>query len=322
MVSPTSFAQKQRVRPTPRLHNTKEHLGMPTNSYLRIGQAAQLAGVSIDTLRRWEREGKLAAARALGGQRSYLVADIENLRDSGEDADGDASIDAHEAVSSSPRTASTPVPPWKEREANAGADLTVTKLRIDQREEIRRYNEAEQRRFDAQCAEEDRQEEEARARAEQEAERSRKYDALGKSLRSIRSQLGWETAAVRAEVERFLADNATVGVSIPWIEAEAQAILDRHQAERQAEAQREREAGYKQLQVAAQQMADAIRLGMLLRYGNSFAAKRTADREVWDADIAEEALQEVRDHRSEVVKPEWTEKRVEHEVTDTLAQWE
>ncbi|MBA3645128.1 MAG: hypothetical protein H0W63_03015 [Gemmatimonadaceae bacterium] len=57
-------------------------------------------------------------------------------------------------------------------------------------------------------------------------------------------------------------------------------------------------------------------------YGNSFADKRTNDREEWDADIAEAALQEVRDHLSEVVKPDWTEKRVEREVTDTLADWE
>lgn len=293
---------------------------MPRNTYVRIGQAAQLAGVSIDTLRRWEAEGKLTAARSLGGQRSYRVADIEHLRDSGEDED--ASCDTPEVVSPSPRPTPTPMPPWKEREANAAADLSVTKLRIDQREEIRRYNDAEQRRFDAQCAEEERREEEARARAEQETERSRQLSALDKSLQSIRLQLGWETAAVRAEVERFLADNANVGASIPWVEAEAQAILDRHQAERQAEAQREREARTKQYQAAGQQVADAIRLGMLLRYGNSFAAKRTGDREEWDADIAKEALQEVRDHLSEVVKPEWTEKRVEHEVTDTLAEWE
>lgn len=289
---------------------------MPRDTYVRIGQAAQLAGVSIDTLRRWESQGKLTAARSLGGQRSYRVADIESLRE--DDEHENESISAPEVASPSP----TQAPPWKEREANAAADLTVTKLRINQREEIRRYNEAGERRFDAQCAEEDRREEETRARAEQEAERSRQYSALEKSLRSIRSQLGWETAAVRAEVERFLADNATVGVSIPWIEAEVTALLDRHRADREAEARREREAGYKQLQVAAQQVADAIRLGVLLRYGNSFAAKRTADRKEWDADIAEEALQEVRDHLSEVVKPDWTEKRVEREVTDTLAEWE
>ncbi len=293
---------------------------MPRNTYVRIGQAAQLAGVSIDTLRRWEAEGKLTAARSLGGQRSYRVNDIENLRET--DEDEDTSCDAPEVVSPSPRPTPTLVPPWKEREANAAAALIVTKLRIDQREEIRRYNEAEQRRFDAQCAEEERREEEARARVEQEAERSRQYSALEKSLRSIRFQLGWETAAVRAEVECFLSDNATAGVSIPWVEAEVQAILDRHKAERQAEAQRECEARTKQYQAAGQQVADAIRLGMLLRYGNSFAAKRTADREEWDADIAEEALQEVRDNLSEVVKPEWTDQRVEREVTDTLRKWE
>ncbi|MBA3645127.1 MAG: MerR family DNA-binding transcriptional regulator [Gemmatimonadaceae bacterium] len=47
---------------------------MPRDTYVRIGQAAQLAGVSIDTLRRWEAQGKLTAVRSLGGQRTYLVA--------------------------------------------------------------------------------------------------------------------------------------------------------------------------------------------------------------------------------------------------------
>jgi len=288
---------------------------MPSNTYVRIGQAAQLAGVSIDTLRRWESEGKLTAARSLGGQRSYRVADTESLRDGD---DEDATINSSQVVRPSP----PPVPPWKEREANAAADLNVTKLRIDQREEIRRYNEAEERRFQAQCAEEERREEEIRARAEQEGERSRQYSAFDNSLRSIRFRLVWETAAARAEVERFLADNETVGVSIPWIEAETTAILDRHRAEREAEAQREREARTKQNLAAVQQVADAIRLGTLLREGNAFAAKRTADRKEWDADIAWEALQEVRDHLSQVVKPDWTEKRVKDEVMDTLAEWD
>ena len=37
--------------------------------YFRIGQAAQLLGVSTDTVRRWADQGRLATVRTEGGQR-------------------------------------------------------------------------------------------------------------------------------------------------------------------------------------------------------------------------------------------------------------
>lgn len=44
-----------------------------------IGQAAQQLGVSTDTLRRWERDGRIAPARTLKGHRRYTREDIEAL---------------------------------------------------------------------------------------------------------------------------------------------------------------------------------------------------------------------------------------------------
>jgi molybdopterin-binding protein len=46
---------------------------------LRIGQAAALLGVSVDTLRRWEEEGRIAPARSAGGQRLVALADVQRL---------------------------------------------------------------------------------------------------------------------------------------------------------------------------------------------------------------------------------------------------
>jgi molybdopterin-binding protein len=43
------------------------------NDHVRIGAAAQALGVSADTLRRWEREGRIAFERQ--GRQRYLHAD-------------------------------------------------------------------------------------------------------------------------------------------------------------------------------------------------------------------------------------------------------
>ena len=44
---------------------------------MRIGAAAEMLGVSVDTLRRWEAAGRLRTTRSEGGQR---VVDLEELR--------------------------------------------------------------------------------------------------------------------------------------------------------------------------------------------------------------------------------------------------
>lgn len=44
--------------------------------YLSIGEAAEVLGVSVDTLRRWEKEGKIQSERTDGGHRRYRSADL------------------------------------------------------------------------------------------------------------------------------------------------------------------------------------------------------------------------------------------------------
>jgi molybdopterin-binding protein len=46
---------------------------------LRVGQAAEMLGVSVETLRRWELDGRLAMARSAGGQRLVRIADVSRL---------------------------------------------------------------------------------------------------------------------------------------------------------------------------------------------------------------------------------------------------
>ena len=56
-----------------RLHGKRDQ------QVLRVGQAAEMLGVSVETLRRWETEGRLVMARSSGGQRLVPVAEVTRL---------------------------------------------------------------------------------------------------------------------------------------------------------------------------------------------------------------------------------------------------
>ena len=45
----------------------------------RIGEAAEVLGVRIETLRRWERDGKLRTTRSGGGQRLVPASEVARL---------------------------------------------------------------------------------------------------------------------------------------------------------------------------------------------------------------------------------------------------
>ena len=46
---------------------------------LRVGQAAEMLQVSVETLRRWESEGRLRTERTGGGQRLVPIAEVTRL---------------------------------------------------------------------------------------------------------------------------------------------------------------------------------------------------------------------------------------------------
>jgi molybdopterin-binding protein len=48
-------------------------------SRLRVGQAAEMLGVSVETLRRWETEGRLRMERSRGGQRLVEISEVSRL---------------------------------------------------------------------------------------------------------------------------------------------------------------------------------------------------------------------------------------------------
>ena len=57
----------------------KPHVPLDEGPALRIGQAAELLGVTVETVRRWERDGRLAMRRTAGGQRLVPIAEVSRL---------------------------------------------------------------------------------------------------------------------------------------------------------------------------------------------------------------------------------------------------
>lgn len=52
---------------------------LPRRKLVKIGRAANLLGVSIDTVRRWEKAGKLTAIKTPGGTRLFSVENLEKI---------------------------------------------------------------------------------------------------------------------------------------------------------------------------------------------------------------------------------------------------
>lgn len=54
-------------------------LDEPAAVRIRVGQAAEMLGVTVETLRRWEAEGRLPMERSEGGQRLVDIDDVARL---------------------------------------------------------------------------------------------------------------------------------------------------------------------------------------------------------------------------------------------------
>ena len=64
---------------------------------VRVGQAAEMLGVSVETLRRWETEGRLRMERSTGGQRLVAMDELARLLDERRRASVDRPIVAQSA---------------------------------------------------------------------------------------------------------------------------------------------------------------------------------------------------------------------------------
>jgi molybdopterin-binding protein len=53
----------------------------PSGTRMRVGQAAEMLQVSVETLRRWEADGRLKMERSAGGQRLVAIDEVSRLLD-------------------------------------------------------------------------------------------------------------------------------------------------------------------------------------------------------------------------------------------------
>ena len=53
--------------------------GTKNETWIRLGQAAEMLGTSVDTVRRWVDAGRIPSRRSARGQREIAVADVSRL---------------------------------------------------------------------------------------------------------------------------------------------------------------------------------------------------------------------------------------------------
>jgi molybdopterin-binding protein len=67
------------------------------NDHIRIGRAAEMLSVTVDTVRRWSDEGRLTVVRSDGGQRLVPIEEVTRLINARRQASTDRTIVAQSA---------------------------------------------------------------------------------------------------------------------------------------------------------------------------------------------------------------------------------
>lgn len=282
---------------------------------LSITQAAQRLGVGVDTLRTWERNGKLRAIRTVGGHRRFDAQDVDKL--------GVAlGLPAQQAANPSTRTgdqaerARTPrtaarAPAEDSYWQNRAHDERARAQFLKAEHEATSLIEERQAKFvnAAQQAEESRRREEHRARLE-------KLKEYGRTL-SVQAGLPAEwRASVTAELERHvsperfpmsLSDNE----AHDYVRARVNAIVGRYRDEQSRALEQQRRA--------AELERGKARAAQLIEWGKERALWSTA---FWESDERDRARYEVGRELAEQVQPGWSEDDVKVLVDDVLAEWE
>jgi excisionase family DNA binding protein len=290
--------------------------------------AADRLGITTDTLRRWDREGRIEAQRTPGGQRRYREADVNALLEFPRGPisvrsvrpqkrallNGDLDTDTRIADSdSAPVTAGNDIAPWERRVAEERADLEVTKIQREREALLREDRESEEIRITA-----ERQAREASAREiKRETERVSAARAEQERLEGLRAQgrgmclfapIEYQ-ARVTRDLESFVSPHqfpATLNFYTAYqiLKARVDRVLKPwtdHEARQKAARDDERERTHK------------IALGVL--YGNSHTFG-------WDLTDARGARGEIKDALEAEVTSEWAEGDVHELVDEVLEEWD
>jgi excisionase family DNA binding protein len=114
--------------------------------YVRIGDAAQQLGVSVDTMRRWAEEGIIAAYRSPGGQVKFLQCDVRELLTRSDEPRPprrvpDIARAGHNGISPDEAKAAAAsrwkeLPPWEQRRAEVETDIAIERLTAAREREL------------------------------------------------------------------------------------------------------------------------------------------------------------------------------------------
>lgn len=285
------------------------------NPLLSVGAAAARAGVTVDTIRAWERAGHLPAYRTPGGQRRFRVADLDALLDSGEGSRADRTkivrpVGSEEAdLRSAPaRGLDLPAPATSEggaalpsphqRAAEARADLEVLRARREAESQAiaRQLRTIEA----AQAAYSEYAQREARRRLEG-------LKTYGQSL-AADVPAEWRAFVVR-DIEAYITPEQFPSSvddfeARKFVEARVQQTLRPIREELAQLAEVTRRQGLRKV---------------LIESGSRYAGRATM---FWEGHDAQEVGIEIRRELDREVTWKWTEAEVRRLVDDILTEWE
>jgi excisionase family DNA binding protein len=285
------------------------------NEHLSVHQAAARLGVSVDTLRDWEKAGRVKAERTVGGHRRFLASEIERVRaklgamrpGTGGQTEGRAPQNPQASALS--RTMGLPGlgPPtfWQEQVREVRARTDVLKARREARELLATRQASQARAIEA--AEDAKRREEHRQQLETLKE-------FGRSLARAELPAEWR-AQVTQELERFVTPDR-FPPSLPasegraFVEARVQAVVRRYQEHRAEERAREERARQREL--------DAVRVERLVESGKRRVLWKTI---LWDRADQARVRRDVTDALRREVAADWSETEVNDLVDEVLKEW-
>jgi excisionase family DNA binding protein len=290
--------------------------------------AAEMLGISTETLRRWEREGRLLVERTPGGQRRYredaitallaptttaspTSARISQSKIAPSESDRAASKD-HEIQEATPSPGNE-LPHWERRVREERADLEIARIRSErsellraQREEaaIRASEEMERERMLVNQRENERSTADANAR---ERARLAELRAHGRLL-SLRAPPEHQAKVVR-DLESFVTSEAFPLTMSSYVAEQTIAA----RVDRVLKPWREAE------EAKAAKTKSARALAQLIAQGESHAFISTLS---WNSKEAEGAREDVRVALHDEVSSDWSHAEVCRLVDEILEDWD